>query len=249
MLAAAFSATVSPHTRGWTLHTVERRTGDDRGAVSPHTRGWTRVEHDAGPLSDRRRVSPHTRGWTRLPIRTSESSATWRFPRTRGDGTPCDGYPRRRPRPGFPRTRGDGPSVEHRHGGPMTARFPRTRGDGPEQVGVRGQARSSRFPRTRGDGPGITSGHRGRPAHGFPAHAGMDPRTIRRDSPRLRRTGFPRTRGDGPATARSPAIDTWSTVSPHTRGWTRLARDSDRARDVLVSPHTRGWTLAYLPVE
>ena len=57
------------------------------------------------------------------------------------------------------------------------------------------------------------------PADGFPAPAGMDPRSSRRPRPRPR---IPRTRGDGPTPTagwRSSSRD-----SPHPRGWTRGPR-------------------------
>ena len=50
---------------------------------------------------------------------------------------------------------------------------------------------------------------------GFPAHAGMDPRSSRSQAGARR---FPRTRGDGPLPIGLRYIS--STVSPHTRGWT-----------------------------
>ena len=52
--------------------------------------------------------------------------------------------------------------------------------------------------------------------YGFPAHAGMDPPTVRdgRSWP-----GLPRTRGDGPFAIH--CHPTGTTASPHTRGWTQ----------------------------
>ena len=53
---------------------------------------------------------------------------------------------------------------------------------------------------------------------GFPARAGMDPRTMR-DWVSTRR--IPRTRGDGPRA--HPRADVGGSDSPHARGWTRRA--------------------------
>ena len=52
--------------------------------------------------------------------------------------------------------------------------------------------------------------------NGFPAHAGMDPRS---DARCTRRSRFPRPRGDGPSRRRARPVRT--RVSPPTRGWTR----------------------------
>ena len=54
---------------------------------------------------------------------------------------------------------------------------------------------------------------------GFPAHAGMDPASPGRDGSGER---LPRTRGDGPVA--DAARDTRHRASPHTRGWTVVAR-------------------------
>ena len=102
---------------------------------------------------------------------------------------------------------------------PRIARFPRTRGDGPCSSATR-RPTTTVSPHTRG----WTQGRKGSaPAHpGFPAHAGMDPKSI--PATRAPRR-FPRTRGDGPAaaSATAPAAAT-PRVSPHTRGWTRIDR-------------------------
>ena len=66
------------------------------------------------------------------------------------------------------------------------------------------------------------------PTLGFPAHAGMDP-TQKTTATNVH--GFPRTRGDGPVA--SPQVMVRSSVSPHTRGWTR--RDGGRG------PERRGF--------
>ena len=57
------------------------------------------------------------------------------------------------------------------------------------------------------------------PAEGFPAHAGMDPRS---ESPAARSPRLPRTRGDGPGPV--GAAGERERASPHTRGWTRRPR-------------------------
>ena len=94
------------------------------------------------------------------------------------------------------------------------------------------------LPRTRGDGPRLPAGHyafagasphtrgwtrrsscRARRPAGFPAHAGMDPpiRIVRPGRCRL-----PRTRGDGPF---EPFVVFGPVpASPHTRGWTLMAK-------------------------
>ena len=93
-----------------------------------------------------------------------------------------------------------------------TRRLPRTRGDGPTT-----NTSTSTFlpapPHTRGwtrdlVAPSIW-------AAGSPAHAGMDPRSMRS---RFLRVGLPRTRGDGPA---GRVIGSHGgSAPPHTRGWT-----------------------------
>ena len=111
----------------------------------------------------------------------------------------------------LPRARGDGPEAGVTY---QYSRLPRARGDGPDFW--------SRFvscfrasPRTRGWTPSVLS--RLKPERGFPAHAGMDPRSTfsRRAQERL-----PRARGDGPT---SPHCEVEPVVaSPRTRGWTRI---------------------------
>ena len=94
---------------------------------------------------------------------------------------------------------------------------------------------TSRFPRPRGDGPahelclshpeGVSPPTRGWTLErgggylrgaGFPAHAGMDPKSTVRSTPI---SWFPRPRGDGPCGTRRPKLK--ARVSPPTRGWTR----------------------------
>ena len=102
------------------------------------------------------------------------------------------------------------------------ARLPRTRGDGPRDAHSNDHPWSA-SPHTRGWTPGRLRDPLDPP--GFPAHAGMDPRTwaTRRSAPRL-----PRTRGDGPSW--SSWYSDLSSASPHTRGWTRAHAQSDQAR-------------------
>ena len=91
-------------------------------------------------------------------------------------------------------------------------RLPRTRGDGPTSGSLLALATTA-SPHTRGwtlSPPGWAGSKRG-----FPAHAGMDPRSPASGSaaPRL-----PRTRGDGPYQAYVGQPE--PAASPHTRGWT-----------------------------
>ena len=101
-------------------------------------------------------------------------------------------------------------------------RLPRTRGDGPSDCETYPrQAKAS--PHTRGwTASGaiadITSS-------GFPAHAGMDPRS---SELRSRTSRLPRTRGDGPTDGTDRRTD--GEASPHTRGWTRLDPGGGDAR-------------------
>ena len=200
---------VSPHTRGWTPVLKVDATGaagfPAHAGMDPSTSGrrrptggFPRTRGD-GPLNrpdddGRRAVSPHTRGWTR--------PASPRLPGERGFPAHAGMDPRllrqRRSRLGFPRTRGDGPRRVMKSGPPIWV-SPHTRGW------------------TR------VASLSGSCLHGFPAHAGMDPRA----SPRGRLpTGFPRTRGDGPS-ARCDSAESIS-VSPHTRGWTHVVRIDQR---------------------
>ena len=171
----------SPHTRGWTRGEVEVRVrlegfpahaGMDpsHGTGAPPANRLPRTRGD-GPRNGNRvtllwKASPHTRGWTR------------------------DFHEAFRPRNGFPAHAGMDRARQLTPG--SLGGLPRTRGDGPSSalfcVSV---ARAS--PHTRGWTPKGSS--RRSATSGFPAHAGMDPRTRRRS--RCRRW-LPRTRGDGP---------------------------------------------------
>ena len=191
---------------------------------SPHPRGWTpmmRGQHITG------RGFPAPAGMD--PMNRHPVSALRRIPRTRGDGPRADiagvplgedsPHPRGWTRParpvapdrqGFPAPAGMDPARGRRP--PFHRRIPRTRGDGPGiEYGVDRRMEDSPHPRgwTRGLDALL------RPAPGFPAPAGMDPR-----QPHRTRSGsrIPRTRGDGP----EPNADTRpdSRDSPHPRGWT-----------------------------
>ena len=180
-----------------------------------------------------------------------------RFPRTRGDGPSMRSDVTHVRRHGFPRTRGDGPMRGDRR------RLRSARGWTPEPPGAgrvsphtRGwtlpMPPGRRFvmaeyvvsPHTRGWTRRPTS-HRGfhrhagmdsdSPLHGFPAHAGMDPRRHRRRDGSARQ-GFPAHAG------MDPGLGHWSMrarVSPAHAGMDPR-RGASGAR--WVSPHTRGWT-------
>ena len=172
------------------------------------------------------------------PIRVSIRISSSRLPRTRGDGPAGSRTSSVRTR-ASPHTRGwtaHEPTRRARAQG-----FPAHAGMDPGRPAA--VATSSGLPRTRGDGPvtgspsacavgasphtrGWTGGARTvvvRPL-GFPAHAGMDPRS-HRPGPCAR--GLPRTRGDGPS-----ALASYSSppgASPHTRGWTHAMGTMDPA--------------------
>ena len=132
-------------------------------------------------------VSPRTRGWTLL------SSHGRQF------------------HPGFPAHAGMDPADSHGVSG--ARRFPRARGDGPLDDLLK-FADLLVSPRTRGwtrDAAGEKPN-----LNGFPAHAGMDPRTSSTPGASSR---FPRARGDGPW--RTKAAKDARMVSPRTRGWTQ----------------------------
>ena len=106
---------------------------------------------------------------------------------------------------------------------PVVVRLPRTRGDGPE---AEEEARNldTASPHTRGWT--LVTGFRPVTRRGFPAHAGMDPPTIRPGSTSWR---LPRTRGDGPwVCVRDRQLQR---ASPHTRGWTRPRSNGRHDRD------------------
>ena len=194
-------ARVSPHTRGWTA--TRRGLEVGRGGFPAHAgmdpRAPARPRSDPrfprtrgdGPVNlghviDMVWVSPHTRGWTRIQ---------------RLAGRDDCGFPAHA---GMDRFMARGPARRQW--------FPRTRGDGPMSAAM-SRRRSSVSPHTRGWtrlGQPVD-----RRTDGFPAHAGMDPRST---SSAAWSSGFPRTRGDGPVLERLPRLERM--VSPHTRGWT-----------------------------
>ena len=230
----------SPHTRGWTLPSLDwRRAGpgfpahagmDPRRWIGSQMRyGLPRTRGD-GPAPGHHtphtpQASPHTRGWTR----GIEAAVFFYagFPAHAGmDPGVCQC-----PDIGtwLPRTRGDGPASStsrgkrvqgfpahagmdplSRQAPPVARRLPRTRGDGPFAPSTRSSCRAA-SPHTRG----WTRTSTWLPPHwtGFPAHAGMDLITsVCADSGRR----LPRTRGDGPSTRQSRPTDV--SASPHTRG-------------------------------
>ena len=214
-----------PRTRGDGPQPIRRGGGIARD--SPHPRGWTR---------DRRIPVVGVVGFPAPagmdPAMSRCTSASCRIPRTRGDGPSAVSAARRRksdsPHPrGWTRawTRMDA----------LNAGFPAPAG---MDRGRRRPARGSpRIPRTRGDGPRSDSARarflsdsphpRGwtfcrhvppEPAwagDGFPAPAGMDPRSMRAPA---RCSRIPRTRGDGPSSIRLCKLS--RPDSPHPRGWT-----------------------------
>ena len=172
--------------------------------VSPPTRGWTRARHHLG----RRDLGFPAHAGMDL-IRLQRVDPAPRFPRPRGDGPSCRyimspnfwvspptrgwtlpasvGCP---PTFGFPAHAGMDPARARRP--PAPRRFPRPRGDGPWDRTIY-QMRRKVSPPTRGwtrcDATGCGD------AHGFPAHAGMDPWFTAEQAAEI---GFPRPRGDGP---------------------------------------------------
>ena len=162
--AASFaSSSASPHTRGWTCAVgATRRPGRGfpahAGMDQAHARGpaeYRRLPRTRGDgpdimelLTHAEWASPHTRGWTRRLVNDQRVGQ------------------------GFPAHAGMDPQVSPARRTP--ARLPRTRGDGPSSFFPREEARAA-SPHTRGwTRSAIRDSSRGR---GFPAHAGMDPRS------------------------------------------------------------------------
>ena len=195
--------------------------------VSPPTRGWTYCDRTEAPP---RRGFPAHAGMD-PGGRLQPPCSPW-FPRPRGDGPwrettasvlslvspPTRGWTLSAPRSaqrvlGFPAHAGMDPSSPHVFR--SAPRFPRPRGDGPA-AGVADASSGRVSPPTRG-WTSERSAHR-HPRSGFPAHAGMDPRSRSSRSPSR---WFPRPRGDGPKTEVVDALA--ELVSPPTRGWTPVA--------------------------
>ena len=132
-------------------------------------------------------ASPHTRGWTVATVPVPVLDAG--FPAHAGMDLELAVQSVGRER--LPRTRGDGPGLSFFQRTPPRA-SPHTRG---------WTLRGRRLPRRDG---------------GFPAHAGMDPRSF---GTACSPGWLPRTRGDGPVPA-GPGRGC-RRASPHTRGWTR----------------------------
>ena len=207
---------------------LPRRTKWTKQKVSPPTRGWTAACRPRRPTGE---GFPAHAGMD--PGFSSRSDRSTRFPRPRGDGPPEEGVeivelmvspptrgwtplrPARLLLPvGFPAHAGM--DLVGRVDAQVPLGFPRPRGDGPA-TGVSFGISDAVSPPTRGwthRRPGAR-----RNSLGFPAHAGMDRRslTARRPPPR-----FPRPRGDGP---RPPHVgSSIKAVSPPTRGWTSFQR-------------------------
>ena len=200
--AARTAQADSPHARGWTLH---RGGGDRPGRGFPARAGMDR--DDPAPAADRGRI-PRTRG----DGPTARPSALARgrdSPHARG-WTRAVRSPPRAPR-GFPARAGMDPRRCRTPCAP--GRIPRTRGDGPSAaracIRLFGDS-----PHARGWTRVMVEEFRG--LVGFPARAGMDPRSRRCGRPWM---WIPRTRGDGPRT--TAALAGGATDSPHARGWTQ----------------------------
>ena len=199
----------SPHTRGWTPRrhgnaepglVFPAHAGMDPAAAlpSPRAAGLPRTRGDGPRETPWRRLSsgasPHTRGWTALQP----------LPRARHLGFPAHA--------GMDRARGTCSDAQ--------TGLPRTRGDGP-CPSSRGRSPQLASPHTRGWTP--TAPPPRRRTRGFPAHAGMDRRSLAR---RGGARGLPRTRGDGPALRKTTRV--LDAASPHTRGWTGARRAAGR---------------------
>ena len=225
--------TASPHTRGWTRHTVS--VADYQNGFPAHAgmdpfvafrrsglRGLPRTRGD-GPLYMRPapatgRASPHTRGWT--PASNPGSAASSGLPRTRGDG-PTSTSRSRCASKASPHTRGWTPAPSS--ASPARPGFPAHAGMDPGQGAVIVVGKG--LPRTRGDGP-VTRITGVRTELASPHTRGWTHRQAAREAGGSR---LPRTRGDGPVS--HVAQVTRHVASPHTRGWTRTAVQQDTRRD------------------
>ena len=201
---------VSPPTRGWT-HAIKLSALSCCGfpahaGMDPATRQtaqlyrWFPRPRGDGPGLELHRirveeVSPPTRGWTRVVREPLQITG------------------------GFPAHAGMDPCRACYS--PITTRFPRPRGDGP-QSRRRRRCLLRVSPPTRGWTD--IAGLRSEVTAGFPAHAGMDPRS---DGPARGTSRFPRPRGDGPRKRKASVRGVL--VSPPTRGWTP-AVTGDRLR-------------------
>ena len=176
-------------------------------AVSPPTRGWTHglTGHRQAPrgfpahAGMDRRLSPHRHVLVRFPRPRGDGPPAMAPVTMPSGGFPAhagmDPFRFRWPPSdaGFPRPRGDGPAVDTvlgtflrgfpAHAGmdltriwpvPSSGGFPRPRGDGPRQLGL-DEAAYRVSPPTRGWTFAANTDRR--PPTGFPAHAGMDPRS------------------------------------------------------------------------
>ena len=197
----------------------------------PPTRGWTLLAL-GGPLLVL--GSPAHAGMDLARLRKSLHDT--RLPRPRGDGPqdrglvhappaappPTRGWTQRasmafRRFVGSPAHAGMDPSTRRRMR--LRCRLPRPRGDGP----AGSMAKSMRCqapPPTRGWTVNPASAPCREP--GSPAHAGMDPSTMRR---RCAAGRLPRPRGDGPRAERQQRRN--EAAPPPTRGWTFGVTDED----------------------
>ena len=197
---------------------------DEIVEASPPTRGWTACADRSPRLP---RGFPAHAGMD--PCRPAAPRTVRRLPRPRGDGPspsasppasaeaspPTRGWTQQAGVPpshcvGFPAHAGMDPAPSTWFA--RASRLPRPRGDGPE-LHVSPDDMILASPPTRGWtlGLGVEPAHE----HGFPAHAGMDPRSAPTDR---RRRRLPRPRGDGPPADVSGTLQ--GKASPPTRGWT-----------------------------
>ena len=204
-----------------------------RMRLPPPTRGWT-PHHGGGDACQH--GSPAHAGMD--PLALILALATPGLPRPRGDG-PCCANASKKPPKAPPPTRGwtlpralalkaDAGSPAHAGMDPWRTdapsgglRLPRPRGDGPARGQVPDRVVAAPPP-TRG----WTLMRQGADQLliGSPAHAGMDPSSVR---PGPSASWLPRPRGDGPVFVNDPSSQ--AAAPPPTRGWTRdVAREQFR---------------------
>ena len=154
-----------------------------------------------------RLAPPPTRGWT-LDGEVGWGRGEWAPPPTRGWTLFAEDMPE--PPPGSPAHAGMDPSAHTIRR--TTRRLPRPRGDGPWRQ-LLPMLKFAAPPPTRGwtRFEGCAAGAR----PGSPAHAGMDPASVRL---RCASRRLPRPRGDGPFYNSINVV--YEEASPPTRGWT-----------------------------
>ena len=211
-----------------------------RTPASPRLRGWTPAE---------RGVSTHQGGFPAPAGMDPEACGTGgsgcRLPRACGDGPFIRPGPPRRNQ-ASPRLRGWTPSPSK--ASISTSGFPAPAGMDPcRRLPSMG---CSRLPRACGDGPAprrlVHRDGRASPrlrgwtllvlvavdaGRGFPAPAGMDPRTR---IPRSTSRGLPRACGDGPDA--DTTVPRTATASPRLRGWTAVRRHIGADRPGFPAP-------------